>query len=186
MLKFKPVPSKARQQLIKDATSLESYFDALALLLDLVARMVPGQDGPRFAVADADQRLRDVRDSLKATVGAAVSDTVEDNRASVIAALGRPDNEEKAKSFIEALVVARRTVRRDARTAVDQAEFFRNDYRSLITAIMIVGATKEEAEDAVSYALVEAIRGWDGVKDHRRWISKAALDRFLREKSTQS
>jgi RNA polymerase sigma-70 factor (ECF subfamily) len=174
---------EATEQLLKNAASLEEYFDAIALLHDVVTRMVPGQGGPRFTVADADQRLSEISNSLRATVGAAVADTVEDNRATVMAALAKPSDEDEARSLVETIVAEQRTFRRAARVKDSREVFFRAHYRSLIKIPMYLGATNEEAQDAVSGALVDAMHRWDQLRNPLAWVSRAAANNYFMEKT---
>jgi DNA-directed RNA polymerase specialized sigma24 family protein len=60
---------------------------------------------------------------------------------------------------------------------------FRARYRLLIAALIYVGATKAEAEDAIAGALEEVLRAWDTVDDPQKRVPKAALRHFYEEKT---
>jgi RNA polymerase sigma factor (sigma-70 family) len=61
-------------------------------------------------------------------------------------------------------------------------EFFRQHYRGLIRTTMYVGATKEEAQDAVAEAFACAIPRWKTIREPMRYLSRAAIHAFLKEK----
>jgi hypothetical protein len=55
---------------------------------------------------------------------------------------------------------------------------FRARYRRLCAALMFVGATEAEAEDAVQGALEQLLRDWGKVREPQKWVPKVALRRF--------
>lgn len=62
------------------------------------------------------------------------------------------------------------------------AAFFRAEYRSLMAAVMSVGATREEADEAAASAMEEVLRRWDQIGAPLAYGKKAALSNFYKEK----
>ncbi|MBT2382997.1 RNA polymerase sigma factor [Streptomyces sp. ISL-11] len=58
--------------------------------------------------------------------------------------------------------------------------FFRSDYRKLIGFLRFIGATKEEAEDSASAAMIYALECWAEITHPFAWVRKAAERHFLR------
>jgi len=74
------------------------------------------------------------------------------------------------------------------RHQVEFWEFFRSEYRSLLSAVMAVTASKEYAEDAIAEVIEEILVKdlWDGLRLPYFWIRRAAwrkyYDRCARER----
>jgi RNA polymerase sigma-70 factor (ECF subfamily) len=66
-------------------------------------------------------------------------------------------------------------------------EFFRKNYRNLLTITMYAGATQEEAKDAANGAMEDLVANWDRpedpIRDPLKWARKAAISHFLQEKT---
>jgi RNA polymerase sigma factor (sigma-70 family) len=58
--------------------------------------------------------------------------------------------------------------------------FFRDRYRPLMTVAMYAGATKPEADEAVSLAMAEVLRRWDELKDRPAYARKAVISNFIK------
>ncbi len=60
--------------------------------------------------------------------------------------------------------------------------FFRESYRSLITAAMYVGATREEADDAAAQAMAEVHRRWAELDKPLAYARCAVVSNFIKAK----
>ncbi|MFE0045227.1 RNA polymerase sigma factor [Streptomyces albireticuli] len=58
--------------------------------------------------------------------------------------------------------------------------FFRSDYRKLIGFLRFIGATREEAEDSASAAMIKALECWTGIEHPLAWVRKTAERHYLR------
>lgn len=57
--------------------------------------------------------------------------------------------------------------------------FFRDRYRSLVKSVMYAGASMEDAEDAVSAAMVEAYVRWYLLENPAGWVRTAAIHQYV-------
>ena len=62
-------------------------------------------------------------------------------------------------------------------------DFFRGAYRKLIALVMYLGATKEEAEDAVAASMAEVLRRWEEIGDPLAYARTATRSNFIKEKT---
>jgi RNA polymerase sigma factor (sigma-70 family) len=68
-------------------------------------------------------------------------------------------------------------------TPPEFADFFRSAYRKLIASVMYLGATKDEAEDAVAASMAEVLRRWEEISDPPAYARTAARSNFIKEKT---
>lgn len=61
--------------------------------------------------------------------------------------------------------------------------FFRSAYRKLVAGVMYLGASKEEAEDAVAASMAEVLRRWAQISDPLAYARRATLSNFIKEKT---
>lgn len=61
-------------------------------------------------------------------------------------------------------------------------EFFRDAYPSLVRDVIFVGATPEEAEDAVAAAMVEVLKRWDEIGTPRAYTRRAAINQMIKSR----
>jgi RNA polymerase sigma factor (sigma-70 family) len=61
-------------------------------------------------------------------------------------------------------------------------EFFRDTYRELMRAAMDAGATKPEAEDAVSKAMIEVLPKWTGMRPPLEYMRKAVVHNYIKDR----
>jgi RNA polymerase sigma-70 factor (ECF subfamily) len=61
-------------------------------------------------------------------------------------------------------------------------DFFRNAYRKLLATAMCMGATREEAEDAVDTGMIEVWRRWDEIKSPLAYARLAVVHAFYKER----
>ena len=59
--------------------------------------------------------------------------------------------------------------------------FFRKEYPRVVKVVMYAGATFEEAEDAVSPAMVRAYARWPQLTQPAAWVRMVALRNYLKE-----
>jgi RNA polymerase sigma factor (sigma-70 family) len=62
-------------------------------------------------------------------------------------------------------------------------DFFRSAYRKLVACVMYLGATKDEAEDAVAASMAEVLRRWAEISDPLAYARTATRSNFIMEKS---
>jgi RNA polymerase sigma factor (sigma-70 family) len=67
-----------------------------------------------------------------------------------------------------------------ARTAF--GEFFRDAYQPLVRDVIFAGGNPDEAEDAVSAAMVEVLRRWDAVENPRAYARRAAVNNMIKSR----
>jgi RNA polymerase sigma factor (sigma-70 family) len=64
--------------------------------------------------------------------------------------------------------------------ALPQEEFYRNSYRPLVRDVIFAGAHHDEAEDAVSAAMVEVLERWDTIENPLAYARRAAINHTIR------
>jgi DNA-directed RNA polymerase specialized sigma24 family protein len=64
----------------------------------------------------------------------------------------------------------------------DFGEFFRDAYRPLVRDVIFAGGTLDEAEDAVSAAMVEVLRRWDAITNPRAYARRAAINNMIKNR----
>jgi RNA polymerase sigma-70 factor (ECF subfamily) len=57
--------------------------------------------------------------------------------------------------------------------------FFRREFRVIVKAVMYAGANLDDAEDAVSTAMIEAYLAWPLLTNPAAWVRTAALHNFI-------
>ncbi|MFI0366248.1 RNA polymerase sigma factor [Actinomadura sp. 1N219] len=62
------------------------------------------------------------------------------------------------------------------------AQFYRDHYRSLITLAMTLGATWEEAEDAVGKAMLDVLRRWVDIRFPLAYAGRAVKSNFIKQR----
>jgi RNA polymerase sigma factor (sigma-70 family) len=62
-------------------------------------------------------------------------------------------------------------------------DFFRSAYRKLVACVMYLGATKDEAEDAVAASMTEVLRRWEEIGDPLAYARTATRSNFIKEKT---
>ncbi|WP_171064361.1 RNA polymerase sigma factor [Actinomadura soli] len=65
------------------------------------------------------------------------------------------------------------------------AQFYRDHYRSLIALAMALGATWEEAEDAVGKTMLEVLRRWVEIRFPLAYASRAVKSNFIKQRQHQ-
>ena len=60
--------------------------------------------------------------------------------------------------------------------------FFRTEYRRVSKVLIVMGATLEEAEDAVAVAMIDAYRHWGSIDMPKAWVHKAAMRQFVKNR----
>lgn len=61
-------------------------------------------------------------------------------------------------------------------------EFFRTKYRRLIGVALLVGASWEEAEDAVDQSMIEVLNRWPDLHKPLAWACKAVVSNFYKQR----
>ena len=61
-------------------------------------------------------------------------------------------------------------------------EFFRDAYQPLVRDVIFAGGNPDEAEDAVSAAMVEVLRRWDAVENPRAYARRAAVNNMIKSR----
>jgi RNA polymerase sigma factor (sigma-70 family) len=64
----------------------------------------------------------------------------------------------------------------------EQAQFFRRNYKILCKAARVVGATGDQAEEAVSDAMKEVLRRWPELDDPLSYARRAVFTNFIKQK----
>lgn len=62
------------------------------------------------------------------------------------------------------------------------SEFFRSSFRPVVKAVMLAGATHEEAEDAASKAFLEMLSKWPVQGKPLSYACRAAINNFTKER----
>jgi RNA polymerase sigma factor (sigma-70 family) len=62
------------------------------------------------------------------------------------------------------------------------AEFFREQYQPLFRDVLYLGATRAEAEDAVSAAMSDVLVKWPTIRHPRTWARRAAAHHFMKQR----
>jgi RNA polymerase sigma factor (sigma-70 family) len=70
---------------------------------------------------------------------------------------------------------------RGGRDAEEFDDFFRREYRKLVASVMFVGARREEAEDAVTEAMVLAARRFPDLEHPAVWVRVAAQRLYIKK-----
>jgi RNA polymerase sigma factor (sigma-70 family) len=65
-------------------------------------------------------------------------------------------------------------------------DFFRAAYRKLVACVMRLGATKDEAEDAVAASMTEVLRRWEEISDPLAYARTATRSNFIKEKTRRA
>jgi RNA polymerase sigma factor (sigma-70 family) len=64
----------------------------------------------------------------------------------------------------------------------DFAEFFRSAYQPLLRDVIFVSGNLQEAEDALSAAMLEVLAGWDRINNPRGYARRAAISHLIKNK----
>jgi RNA polymerase sigma factor (sigma-70 family) len=64
------------------------------------------------------------------------------------------------------------------------AEFFKQDYPSLVLFVMYLGASRADAEDAAQQAMLEACQKWKEIRTPSPWVRKVAIRAYLKAART--
>jgi|HubBroStandDraft_5_1064220.scaffolds.fasta_scaffold391928_1 RNA polymerase sigma factor (sigma-70 family) len=64
--------------------------------------------------------------------------------------------------------------------SLPQEEFFRSSYRPLVRDVIFAGAHHDEAEDAVSAAMVEVLERWDTIQNPLAYARRTAINHAIR------
>jgi RNA polymerase sigma factor (sigma-70 family) len=64
--------------------------------------------------------------------------------------------------------------------SLPQEEFFRSSYRPLVRDVIFAGAHHDEAEDAVSAAMVEVLERWDTIENPLAYARRTAINHAIR------
>ncbi len=67
-----------------------------------------------------------------------------------------------------------------ARTAF--CEFFRDAYQPLVRDVIFAGGDPDEAEDAVSAAMIEVLQRWDAIANPRAYARRAAINNMIKSR----
>jgi RNA polymerase sigma factor (sigma-70 family) len=62
-------------------------------------------------------------------------------------------------------------------------DFFRSQYRTLLTTLMSVGATLAEAEDAAQAAFMDTFNRWEHINSPNAYVRTAAVRQFINTRS---
>jgi DNA-directed RNA polymerase specialized sigma24 family protein len=62
-------------------------------------------------------------------------------------------------------------------------DFMWSSYRDLVQLAMYIGATKEEAEDAVGKTVLEMLPKWTKIRNPRAYARRAVKSNFIKEKT---
>ena len=68
------------------------------------------------------------------------------------------------------------------RTAPGFEEFFRDAYRPLVRDVIFAGGHPDEAEDAVSAAMTDALQRWDAIANPRAYARRAAVNNMIKSR----
>jgi RNA polymerase sigma factor (sigma-70 family) len=61
-------------------------------------------------------------------------------------------------------------------------EFFRDAYQPLVRDVIFAGGHPDEAEDAVSAAMVEVLRRWDTIANPRAYARRTAINNMIKSR----
>jgi RNA polymerase sigma factor (sigma-70 family) len=61
-------------------------------------------------------------------------------------------------------------------------EFYRDAYRPLVRDVLFVGWDLDEAEDAVSAAMLEVLQRWESIAHPRAYARRAAISNLIKNK----
>jgi RNA polymerase sigma factor (sigma-70 family) len=61
-------------------------------------------------------------------------------------------------------------------------DFFRDAYRPLVRDVIVAGGDPDEAEDAVSAAMVEVLIRWDRIENPRAYARRAAVNHMIKNR----
>ena len=61
-------------------------------------------------------------------------------------------------------------------------EFFRDAYKPLVRDVIFAGWDPDEAEDAVSAAMIEVLQRWDSVHNPRAYVRRAAISNAIKDR----
>ncbi len=61
-------------------------------------------------------------------------------------------------------------------------EFFRDAYPPLVRDVIFAGGHPDEAEDAVSAAMVEVLRRWDTIANPRAYARRTAINNMIKSR----
>jgi RNA polymerase sigma factor (sigma-70 family) len=64
--------------------------------------------------------------------------------------------------------------------ALPQEEFYLSSYRPLVRDVIFAGAQHDEAQDAVSAAMVEVLERWDTIENPLAYARRAAINHAIR------
>ena len=67
-----------------------------------------------------------------------------------------------------------------ARTAF--CEFFRDAYQPLVRDVIFAGGNPDEAEDAVSAAMVAVLQRWDAIGNPRAYARRTAINNMIKSR----
>jgi DNA-directed RNA polymerase specialized sigma24 family protein len=70
----------------------------------------------------------------------------------------------------------------DETTAEKITDFFDRRYRKLMALALFLGATQQEAEDAVSAAMEEMVRRWHEIRDPVVFARRAVVSNLIKAK----
>ena len=73
--------------------------------------------------------------------------------------------------------------RRASRVPPEAEAFYRTEYRPLLAMAMFVGATMDEAEDAVESVMLEMLNRWGKISNPRAYARKAVVSNFIKQKT---
>jgi RNA polymerase sigma factor (sigma-70 family) len=61
-------------------------------------------------------------------------------------------------------------------------EFFRDAYQPLVRDVIFAGGKPDEAEDAVSAAMVEVLQRWGAIENPRAYARRAAINNMIKNR----
>jgi RNA polymerase sigma-70 factor (ECF subfamily) len=61
-------------------------------------------------------------------------------------------------------------------------EFFRDAYHALVRDVVFAGGHPDEAEDAVSAAMIEVLKRWDTIENPRAYARQAAVNQSIKNR----
>jgi RNA polymerase sigma-70 factor (ECF subfamily) len=59
-------------------------------------------------------------------------------------------------------------------------DFFRDAYQSLVRDVIFAGGHPDEAEDAVSAAMLEVLKRWEAIENPRAYARRAAINHLVK------
>ena len=68
------------------------------------------------------------------------------------------------------------------RTAPGFGEFFRDAYQPLVRDVIFAGGHPDEAEDAVSAAMLDVLQRWDAIANPRAYARRAAVNNMIKSR----